>query len=127
MEMLLQSIEWTPVLVSFVLAFGLGWLWYSDLCFGKQWRAGIGISEDDNSSMAPAMIAQTVGTLLLAIVVHVAVMEMSTFYALLIGVALAVLVKANGFFSQKSKYAIMTESVYVLVMVIVMIGVHALM
>lgn len=121
MEELTMGVNWLAVVVGFVAAFGLGWLWYSDMMFGKKWRDGIGIDIDDNTSMLPAIIAQLVGTFLLAWVIGITETTNSLALAILIALTIAVLVKANGVFSQKSKYAIMVESSYILAMVAVMI------
>lgn len=126
MEELLMGVNWTAVVVGFIAAFGLGWLWYSDHLFGKKWRDGIKIAPDDNSPMLPAMLAQAVGTFLLAWVIGIAETTNSLATAVLIALTISVLVKANGFFTQKSKFAIAVESGYILAMVAVMIVVHAL-
>ena len=118
MESFIASIEWGPVLVSFFVAFAVGWAWYSDMLFGQVWRDGIGIDPNDQSTMMPAMIAQVVGTLLLAILINT--MASHPFYAALVAITIAVIIKANGLFTQKSKHAIMVESGYILVMVAIM-------
>lgn len=125
MELLIDGVNWVAIITSFFVAFALGWLWYSDVLFGKKWRDGIGIPADDNSSMAPAMSAQVVGTFLLAWAVGVMASMQALPLVILLACAFATLIKANGFFSQKSKYAIATESGYVLVMVFAMVLTHA--
>lgn len=121
----MMNVNWVAVIVGFVVAFGAGWLWYSDMMFGEKWRDGIGIAIDDQTPMAPAMISQAVGTFFLAWVIGITATTDSLMLAILIALTIAVLVKANGFFAQKSKYAIMVESSYILVMVVLMILVHA--
>lgn len=37
----------TPILLSALLAFLLGWLWYSDKCFGQTFRESIGKSKEE--------------------------------------------------------------------------------
>ena len=123
----MMDVNWLAVGVGAVAAFLVGWVWYSDALFGKKWRDGIGIAPDDTTSMMPAMVSQIVGTALLAWVVGVTETTESIGLAILIAVTIAVLIKANGFFSQKSKYAITVESVYALVMVAVMIAAHAVL
>ena len=66
------------------------------------------------------MIAQVVGTFLFAVIVNV----VSVAEAILVGLAFATFIKANGLFSQKSTYAIMVEAGYILVMTLVLIGVN---
>ncbi len=125
MEQLFINVDWSAVAVGFVVAFGLGWLWYSDIMFGEKWRAGIGIDPQDQTTMLPAMVSQAVGTFLLAWVVGITETTNAWAFALLIAVTIALIIKANGFFTQKSKFAIMVESGYIIVMVLVMLGVHA--
>ena len=127
METFLSQIEWMPTVVSFFVAFGLGWLWYSETLFAKGWREGIGIDETDTTPMAPAMLAQAVGTFLMAIVIGVTAAHNDLYMAILVALTFAVLVKANGYFSKKSKYAIMVESGYILAMVSAMIATHAIL
>ena len=127
MEALIQDVNWVAVVVGAVLAFLAGWLWYSDSLFGEKWRAGIGITVDDNSPMAHAMLAQGVGTFLLAWVIGITETTGAIEFAVLIALTIAVLMKAGGFFAQHSKYAIMVNSIYVLVMVAIMIATHAVL
>lgn len=127
MEEFISMIEWTPTLVSFVLAFGVGWLWYSDKMFGKKWRDGIRMNPNHQTTMWPAMISQAVGTFLFAVVIGATAANNDLILAILVTLAIAALIKAGGFFSQKSTYAIAVESGYVVVMAIVMIATHAIL
>lgn len=127
MEALLMDVNWTAVIVGAVVAFLVGWVWYSDKMFAKGWQAGIKLDPNDQSPMMPAMIAQAVGTFLLAWVIGITETTNNLALAILIALTIAVIIKANGLFTQKSKYAIMTESGYILVMVIVMILTHAVL
>ncbi len=126
MEAFISQIEWTPTVVSFVVAFGLGWVWYSDKLFGVKWREGVSFNSEDTSTMMPAMLSQAVGTFLLAVVIGATAANEDLIMAILVGLTISALVKANGFYSQKNRYAIMVESGYILVMVIAMICVHVL-
>lgn len=126
MEALFTDVNWLAVCVGAVAAFLVGWLWYSDKMFGIKWREGIGIAPDDQTSMMPAMIAQIVGTALLAWVIGITETTDAIYFAILIAFTIAAIVKANGLYAQKSKYAISVEVGYILVMVIVMILAHAI-
>ena len=126
MEELLTNMNWTATIVGAVAAFLLGWVWYSPTLFQKKWLEGVGIAPDDNSSMKHAMFAQIVGTFLLAWVIGITETTNSLSFAVLIALTIAVLIKANGLFSHKSKYAIMVESGFILAMVVVMIIAHAI-
>ena len=123
----MMGVNWTAVIAGAVVAYMLGWLWYSEKMFAVKWREGIKLSPDDNSSMLPAMVAQAVGTFLLAWVVGITETTNNIGLAILIELTIAVLMKAGGLFSQKSRYAIMVDSGYVLAMVAVMIAAQALL
>lgn len=125
MEELLIDVNWLAVIVGAVAAFIAGWVWYSPKMFATKWAQGIGIDINDGSGpMMPAMLAQAVGTFLLAWVIGITETTNSLSFAILIAITIAVIIKANGLFSQKSKYAIMVESGYILVMVVIMIAAH---
>ena len=127
METLMADVNWLAVCVGAAAAFLVGWFWYSDNLFGKKWREGIGVSETDNSPMMPAMVTQVVATFLLAWVIGLTETMQDLSLAILIALTIASIIKANGLFSQKSRYAIMVEAGFVLVMVVVMIATHAVL
>lgn len=124
MEELMVNVNWTAVIAGAVIAFFAGWLWYSDKMFAKGWRAGVGVSEDDASSMAPAMLTQMVSTFLLAWVIGITETTNSLMFSILIVLTLSATIKANGLFCQKSHYAIAVEAGYILIMAAIMIGAH---
>lgn len=126
MEELLTNVNWIATIVGAVVAFLLGWLWYSPVLFQKKWLEGVGVAPDDNAPMMHAMIAQIVATFLLAWVIAITATTDSLFFAILIAVTIAVIIKANGLFCKKSRYAIMVESGFILAMVAVMIAAHAI-
>ena len=124
---LTMNVNWLAVIVGAVLAYLLGWLWYSPVLFAKKWLEGIRIPVSDNTPMMPAMITQAVGTFLLAWVIGITETTNSIFTAGLIALTIAVIIKANGLFSQKSKYAIMVEAGFIIAMVVVMVATHAVL
>lgn len=128
METLLTDVNWLAVIVGAVLSFMLGWLWYSPKLFGNKWAEGVGINiQDGTGPMGLSMLAQATGTFLLAWVIGVTETIGALSLAILIGLAIATLIKANGLFAQKSMYAIRTEAGFILAMVIVMILTHVLL
>lgn len=124
MEALFADINWLAVIVGAIAAFLVGWLWYSPVLFQKKWLTGIGISLDDQTPMAAAMGAQIFSTFLLAVVIGITMATASLGLAILIALTIAGIVKANGLYTQKSTYAIMVETGYILVMVAIMILTH---
>lgn len=124
LEMITADINWLAVIAGAIAAFILGWLWYSPKMFGKKWMEGVGLSPDSMKSSTHAMIAQGVGTILLAWVIGVTETTNNIALAVLIALTIAVIIKANGLWANKSKYAIGVESGFILAMVFVMILAH---
>lgn len=128
MEDLIVDINWLAVIVGAVLAFMLGWLWYSPKLFGNKWAAAVGINMSAPSKpMSIAMLAQAVSTFLLAWVIGITERADSLSTAVLVGLMVAGLIKANGLFAQKPRYAVMVESSFILAMVAVMIATHVVL
>ena len=121
MSELTTNVNWVAVVVGAVLAFLLGWLWYSPKLFGEKWAEGVRISFDSGGPLPAALIVQAVGTLLLAWVIGVTAANNALATAILIVFTIAVLVVAGGMFSKKSSYAIMTEAGYIVAMALIMI------
>ena len=124
MSLIILNVDWLAVVVGAVVAFLLGWLWYSDKLFGLKWREGARSVTGMEYPMALPMIAQVVSTFLFAWVIGVAEAMGSTWLALLFIITTAGLIKANGLFAGKSMYAIRTEAGYVFVMGIIVILAH---
>ncbi len=125
MESLFFEVNWIAVGVGAVLAFLLGWLWYSPKLFGTKWAVGVGININDNSGpKAKAVFSQAIGTFLLSWVIGITATMDAIGLAVLIAVTIAVLIKANGLFAKKSRYAVVTESSFIIAMVFVMVLIH---
>ena len=115
------NLNWLAVIVGWVLAFLLGWLWYSPTLFGTKWAEGVGVELAGGGDMpAAALVTQALGLFLLAWLVGVTAANNALFTFLLIVLAIAVLLAAGGLFSKKSTYAIATETGYVFVAALAM-------
>lgn len=123
MQELLSNIEWVVVLVSFVLSFGLGWLWYSPVLFYEKWNAGKGGGVWQAPMWMP-MAAQMVSTLLLAIITNMASSDGHVGHAILVAIIIAGFIKANGLYSGKSRYAIGVEAGYIMAMIVLLVVVN---
>ena len=67
MPELTDNVNWLAVIIGFVLAFALGWLWYSPKLFGRKWAEGVGLDPKGPETMpVAAMAIQAAGTFLLA-------------------------------------------------------------
>ena len=126
MEEIVTGVNWLAVIVGFVLAFGLGWLWFSPKLFGKKWAEGNGLDPNGPDKMPMnAMITQAVGTFLLAWVVGVTAKNDAILTIILIAVTIAVLNSASSMFTNKGTYVRNVDAGFTLAMVVLMIIVHA--
>ena len=116
------NINWLAVVVGAVIAYLVGWIWYSPKVFGAKWMEGVGVSGEGETKppLAP-MITQAIATFLLAWVVGVTATHNALHTIILIVVTIVALVIAGGLFSQKSCYAIGVEAGYIVVMAAIMI------
>lgn len=122
MNELIEGVSWIGVLVSFVLSFLLGWLWYSPILFGKKWAKGVGVSMSEGSSMPViAMIAQALGTFSLAWLFGITAAKDALFTIILILFTIILFIVGNGKYAQKSNSAIAVEASYIFVMGIIML------
>lgn len=125
MEELLQNADWLVILVSFVLAFGLGWLWYSPYLFLKPWAQAAGLSLDGpKDGMGKAMFAQGVATFLLAVVTNMAYADGHVGHALIVAVMAAFFVMSSNHYKKQGCAVARIEGGYILAMAILMIIVN---
>ena len=111
-----------------MVAFALGWLWYSPKLFGKKWAQGVRITlDDDGTPPVAAMVSQMIATLLLAWVVGVTAANDALLTIILVTLTIVALIVSGGLFAQKSGYAIATEAGYIVVMVVIMIVCQAVL
>jgi hypothetical protein len=121
------GVSWIAVVVSFVLSFILGWLWYSPKLFGKKWAEGVGVPFEDGGSMPVcAMIAQALGTFGLAWLFGITAGREALLTIILILLTIVMLIVANGKFAKKSSAAIRIEATYILAMGVVMVVCQAI-
>ncbi|MEX0624785.1 DUF1761 family protein [Saccharospirillum sp.] len=117
-----SAVSWLAVLTGTVVAFLVGWAWYSPSVFGKKWAEGSGVSLGSAQSMPVfAMVSQLVALLLLAMVIGLTATIDALFTAILTILAVAVFVSSMAAFVKKSAYAIAVDAGYVIVAGIVMI------
>lgn len=128
MNEIVLNINWLAVVVGAIIAYLVGWLWYSPKMFGPKWMEGVGVSCDDPSAPPPVapMVTQAIATFLLAWVVGVTATHNALTTTILIVVTYLFLLAAAGLFAQKSCYAIGVEVGYVIVMVVIMMACHAI-
>ncbi len=122
MNELLDGVNWLAVIVGFMAAYLLGWLWYSPKLFGKKWAEAVGIDMSGETEMpAMAMFVQAVGTFLLSWLVGITAASNALLTIILIAVTLMTLMAAGSMYCKKPGSAIIIEMGYVFTMVVLMI------
>jgi hypothetical protein len=125
---LINDLNWWAILAGTVLAFLLGWLWYSPKMFGAKWAEGVGLSLQDCGEMpVAAMVGQLAGTFLLAWVVGIMTIAGTYMTLALIVATIVLLMASGGLFAKKSSYAIATETGFVVAMAVIMVVVQMLL
>ncbi len=124
---LTEGVSWIGVIVSFVVSFMLGWLWYNPKVFGKKWAEGVGLSMSDCGDMPIfAMTIQALGTFGLAWLFGITAASDKLLTIILILATLILFIVANGKFAQKSNTAVAIEGAFILAMGIVMVVCQAI-
>lgn len=121
------NVNWVAVIAGAVLAYLLGWLWYSPKLFGAKWAEGVRIKFDGSGLPAAAMITQAIATFLLSWVVGVTAANNALMTAVLIVATIVAVLAAGGLFIQKSTYANLTDTGYIVAMAIIMIACQAIL
>ena len=118
----LSAVSWLAVLTGTVVAFLIGWAWYSPALFGKKWAEGSGVSLGNAQSMPVfAMLSQLVALLLMSTVIGLTATIDALLTAILVIITVAVFVTSMAAFVKKSTYAIVVDAGYVTLAGIVMI------
>jgi len=119
---LTMGVSWAGVIVGAVVAFLVGWLWYSPKFFGVKWAEGSGVEMNSADKMPmDAMGAQALGLLLMSWFVGVTAASNALLTVILATVAFAVLQWSGNTFSGKSTYARNVDAGYWIVALAVMI------
>lgn len=121
MQEITANINWMATIIGAVAAFLLGWLWYSPILFVEKWAQGVRIKVDGSGPSALAMVVQVIATFLLSWVIGLTAASNSLLTAILITITIVFLMAASGLFCQKSRYAIATETGFIVAMVVVMV------
>ena len=128
MEEITTGINWLATGVGALLAYILGWLWYSPVLFLNRWLIGIGMTpEDAKQPPFAAMIVQALGTFLLAWIVGLTAVSNALVTCLLVVAMLMTMMVSGGLYMKKQPIAMVIEIGYVAVMVIIMIAAQALL
>ncbi|MBL1419052.1 MAG: DUF1761 domain-containing protein [Alphaproteobacteria bacterium] len=118
----LANVNWLAVIVGTVVAFLVGWAWYSPKLFGKKWAEGSGVELGSADQMpVMAMVSNLLALFLLALVVGITATQDMLITAILAILACSVFVFSMGGYVKKSNYAMIVDLFYIVVAGIVMI------
>lgn len=124
----LNMVNWLAVSVGTIASFLIGWAWYSPILFGKKWAEGSGVDLGDASEMpVKAMVSQLIALFLLSLVVGITAAQDMLITAILAILAAAVFTFSMGGFSKKSNYAMIVDTLYVVVSGVVMIIIQGIL
>ncbi|MGR3661463.1 MAG: DUF1761 domain-containing protein [Paracoccaceae bacterium] len=124
----MENVNWTAVIAGTIVAFLLGWLWYSPKMFGKGWAEGSKVELGAADSMPMfAMIAQVVALFLLALVIGITATTDALITAIIAILAAAAFAVSGGAFIKKSQYAITIDGLYIVVAGIIMIAAQGIL
>lgn len=122
MAEILTGVSWAGVFVGAIVAFLLGWLWYSPKLFGTKWAQGVGVDLGAASDMPMgAMLAQIIGLFLMSWFVGVTAASNLLLTVILGTIAFTVLAYAGGMFGHKSSYARNVDAGYWIISLVIMI------
>lgn len=126
METLISNVNWPAVLLGTVVSFVLGMFWFGQI-FGKRWAAGSHNITPPAGLPIGAMIAQLIGTFLMALVIGATetVHDMPTALATIFGIAALQL--GGSLFGQKSTVAAVIDGGFVIAMGVIMIAAQAVL
>ena len=115
------AVNWLAVVAGSVVAFLVGWLWYSKL-FGKIWMEGSNLPANAADDVpVVALVTNFVALFLMALVVGITATSNALITAVLAILAVAVYAASMGGFVKKSRTAILIDFSYVVVAGVVMI------
>jgi hypothetical protein len=119
---LTENVNWTAVSVGALIAYLLGWLWYSSKLFATKWMEGNGLyMEEMSGPPVAAMVVQAIGTFLLAWLVGITAAQDALMTIILIVITIVTLLISSGLYVQKKGYVIAIDVGYVVLMAVVMI------
>ena len=122
------AINWLAVGAGTIVAFIVGWLWYSPLLFGKKWAEGSGVELNTADKMpAAAMASQLLALFCLAMVIGLTATTESLITAIFAILAVGFMVFSNGGFGKKTNYAMVVDLGHAIVSGIIMIAAQGLL
>ncbi len=106
-------VNWLAVVAGTAGAFALGGIWYSSKLFGTKWAQGSHIKPVDGHPPL-ALIIHGLGTFFMAWIIGIAISTEAWLVIPLVIFAVASSVASSCLISQKSRYAVITETGFVI-------------
>ena len=122
---LTSDVNWAGVLAGVILAFFIGWLWYSPLLFGPRWAAAAGVDYTGKPAIFP-LVLQILGLFLMSWFVGIMAREGLLLATILVTLATAVIGYAGDTFAQLGNDAKLIHGGHWLTVVVAMIVTQAL-
>ncbi len=127
MQEITANISWLSVVIGAVVAFLVGWLWYSERLFGKGWAEGSRVELGSANEMPMgAMAAQIIGLVLMSWFVAVTAANNALLTVILATTAFTVLAYGGNMFSRKNAYARNADAGYWVASLAIMIVVQGI-
>lgn len=120
MHELTTDVNWYAVMAGAIVAFLVGWVWYSPKVFGQKWADGVGVSLT-KSPPADAMLSQIAGLLLMSWFVGVTAVSQALLTVILATLAAIVLAYSARAFAGHSLAARLIDAGFTAAALVVMI------
>ncbi len=123
-----SNVNWLATGVGTIVAFLVGWAWYSPKLFGVKWAEGSRVDLGTADQMPVfALASQLIALLLLAVVIGITRISEDIITAVLVVLAVATFNASGGAFVQKTSYAITVDFFYIIVCGVVLIACQGLL
>jgi hypothetical protein len=120
------DMNWAGVLAGAVLAFFIGWIWYSSFLFGPRWAAATGVEHTSKPEVFP-LVLQGLGLFLMSWFVGIMAREGLLLATILVTLATVVICYAGDTFAKLDSDVKLIHGGHWLTVVVVMIGMQALL
>ena len=122
---LTSDVNWMGVLAGVVLAFLIGWLWYSSMLFGPRWATAAGVDYTGKTAVFP-LVLQILGLFLMSWFVAIMAREGLLLATILVTLATAIIGYAGDTFAKLATDAKLIHGGHWVTMVVAMIVTQAI-
>jgi hypothetical protein len=119
MEEITGNVSWTAVIVGFIAAYAVGFLWYG-VIFQKAWAVGNGLPERPEKFPVMATVIQLVGTFLYSWVFGITASREMLLTIILVVLTLACFVASGALYRLRPPGVAMIDAGYIVAMGVVL-------